>query len=267
MAWQVVREGREVAVPDGTDATIWEWLLKSEDGAERSVLVQISGTAMATDDVHSRVANARESEGQTEVHRVLDWDDPPFEIRLDSRSEAPALTGGNPGAGAAEMAEIARWFQDRGIALVWTSRGIGLSRKKPEKHSANLIDLEADKLVARFEAPWQLEAVRNAQEWWQNRGRGAEVIVEAQPATATASGSATVETTRPHVPPEDLEEVKRQHLALVWTEPDPEDVESRWQVTVYEEDGLIRGVALGFEPDEALVNARPYLFPAVPEDP
>ena len=196
MPWQIVSEGQEIPPPGGADATVWRWELGSDpDSERRTVLVKISGTAMVAEAVHFRVDHARRSEGQTEVHRVLDWDEPPSEIVFNSASEAPDFIGGEPGPAAVELAETAAWFQERGIVLVWTGRGVG--RGPLTSHSANLIDLEADDLVARFERPFRLDAVREAQRWWlENREGEAAGSSESERETRVIEASGTARRER-----------------------------------------------------------------------
>jgi len=51
----------------------------------------------------------------------------------------------------------------------------------------------------------------------------------------------------------------------MWTQPDPDDPESRWQATVYAEDGRIIDFGFGFDPEEARVNVRDALLPPEPD--
>lgn len=273
MPWRIVRAGEKIQPPAGLDATVWRWQLTNEDGGEsRTVLVKITGTAMMAEDVPFRVDHARRSDGQTEVSRVLDWDEPPDEIAFGSASEVPDFVGGEPGPEVAELAEIAAWFQERGIILVWTGRGAGVSL---ETHSANLIDPEADELVARFEAPWRVQAVREAQRWWlDNQPRQSAAtdgnrkgrIVEGSAHLAGESRlEASGEVTRRPVPSEDLDALGRYGRVILFTKPDPDDPESRWMAEVRElETGTIIEVATGYTAEDAFITIRPSVLP--PDD-
>lgn len=273
MPWRIVRAGETIQPQGGLDATVWRWQLTNEDGGEsRTVLVKITGTAMMAEDVPVRVDQARRSDGQTEVSRVLDWDAPPDEIAFGSASEVPDFVGGEPGADVAELAEIAAWFQERGIILVWTGRGVGPSL---ETHSANLIDPEADELVARFEAPWRVQAVRDAQRWWLDNQLSQSAATDDKRRGRIVEGSAHLvgesrleasgEVTRPHVPSEDLDALGRYGRVILFTRPDPDDPESRWMAEVRElEAGTIVELATGYTADEAFVTIRPSVLP--PDD-
>lgn len=277
MPWQIASAGEKIQPPGGADATVWRWQLIDEQRESRTVLVKITGTAMAAQDVHFRLDHARRSEGQTEVSRVLDWDEPPEEIAFGSASEVPDFIGGDPGPEVAELAEIAAWFQERGIVLVWTGRGVGVSPEtaKITTHSANLIDQEADKLVARFEAPWRVDAVREAQRWWienkpsesaaSNGERKGRIVEGSAHLVGESHLEASGEVTRPHVPRDDLDALVRHGRAIWFTEPDPDDPESRWMAEVWNvETGTIIEVATGYTAEEAFVIIRPSVLP--PDD-
>jgi hypothetical protein len=274
MPWRIAKEGEEIPPPGGADATIWRWELADESGQRRNVLVKISGTAMVTQDAHSRLENARRSDGQTEVHRVLDWDEPPSEITFHSASEAPDFVGGKPGPEVAELAEIATWFQERGIVLLWTGHGTGTSPETTRitSHSANLMDPEADELLARFVAPFRVEAVRAAQAWWREKRENADdeagqtgVAETATEVSGTGRIDGPAEAERPHVPPEDLAALTRIGRVLWFTPPDPDDPESRWMAEVRDaETGTIIDFATGYTAEEALVTIRPSIAP--PDD-
>lgn len=68
----------------GKDATAWRWFLNGHE-----VMVEISNTAMELSDAHlsERVANARRSQGHSEVERMLDWDVPLDRVMLYTDSE------------------------------------------------------------------------------------------------------------------------------------------------------------------------------------
>jgi hypothetical protein len=277
MPWRIVKAAEEIPPPGGADATVWRWELADESGAERrTVLVKISGTAMVAEDVHVRVATSRASEGQTEVHRILDWDEPPSEISFHSAADAPDFVGGEPGPEVAELAEVAAWFQERGIVILWTGRGTGIAPETARitTHSANLIDPEADELVARFEAPWRVQAVRDAQRWWvdnkESESTEGRVMDKSGGATATLQAGGRVEVSGeppavPHVSPPELETLVRHGRVLWFTEPDPEDPESRWLAEVRDAySGTIIDFATGYTAEEAYVTIRPSILP--PDD-
>ena len=193
---------------------------------------------------------------------------------FNSVSEGPEIVGGDPGPEAIEIAEIAAWFQDRGIVLLWDGRGpAGWSPGTPMRittHWANLLDLEADEHLARFEAPLRVEAVRRAQKWWEEAREGVEesdkrVIEQSGGATSELSGGGSVELPRPHLTPPDLAGLKLHGFVIWFTEPDPEDPESRWLAVVSEvETARIIDFATGYTAEEALITVRPSIQP--PDD-
>jgi hypothetical protein len=65
----------------GRDSTAWRWFLNG-----REVMVEISGTAMeCSDDALSpRVADARRTQGRSEVERMYDWDVPNPHVILNT---------------------------------------------------------------------------------------------------------------------------------------------------------------------------------------
>jgi hypothetical protein len=68
----------------GKDATAWRWFLNG-----REVMVEIANTAMEIPDeqLSDRVAEARRSQGRSEVERMLDWDVPLDHVMLYTDSE------------------------------------------------------------------------------------------------------------------------------------------------------------------------------------
>ena len=74
--------------PEGYDGTLWAWQLLANDDRRRQVLVGISGTtmAMAAGALSDRISLARTTSGRSEVERVLEWPEPPAEIKVDCES-------------------------------------------------------------------------------------------------------------------------------------------------------------------------------------
>jgi hypothetical protein len=68
----------------GRDATAWRWFLNGNE-----VMVEISNTAMEINNEHlsERVAEAKRSQGRSEIERMLDWDVPNPHVELDTDSE------------------------------------------------------------------------------------------------------------------------------------------------------------------------------------
>lgn len=68
----------------GRDVTAWRWIMNG-----REVVVEIAETAMALPDegLSERVAKARQTKGESEVERMLDWDVPLDRVTLYTDSE------------------------------------------------------------------------------------------------------------------------------------------------------------------------------------
>jgi hypothetical protein len=96
-----VRLGRErwfTSRLSGADATAWAWDLVSGEGSEqRTRVVQVSGTVMASDAMHFRLDHAMQTRGQSEVRRVLEWRQPPEYVVFHSTSKTPKSWAGIPG--------------------------------------------------------------------------------------------------------------------------------------------------------------------------
>lgn len=93
MAWRIT-SGPDSGPWEGRDAVGWLWFLERDDGATRRVLVEVSGTAMATADEYlpSETGEARRSRGRSEIEKVLEDDEPPRRISLGTMGyvETPA---------------------------------------------------------------------------------------------------------------------------------------------------------------------------------
>jgi hypothetical protein len=132
-----------------------------------------------------------------------------------------------------ELNKIADWFEDRGLLLVFTARGIGIGESVSSwTHSANLIDPAADKLVLRIEAPTRLEAVRNAKAKWI--ADHAEVAVRSQ-----ATKSLTPEVA------ERVEQLREHHIHLVVSRAS-EAEDAAWMAEAYDQDANL--VAMAVQP-------------------
>jgi hypothetical protein len=256
--WTLTEDGREVSPPGGYDGTAWDWeLVNPETSARKVVRVKISGTAMATSNLPFRASGARASHGQSEVQRVLDWDEPPDEIEFYSTSNTPEIRGGDPGPEVKELSEITEWFEARGIWLVFSGHAT-LSPSGTvtyEVRTANLINREADEVVNRFESPFsRLEAARAAQQWWRDHR-------EARPADLgdlSASGSSDASLI---LSAGQREVVKRHRLHLVYSSPAEGDPESGWMIEVYNDADELLGIAVGQTAEDALTTVLEDLLP------
>jgi hypothetical protein len=270
VAWRLTGDGQEIPAPDGADAVVWRWELVSDVGAEhRPVLVRISRMAMVAESVHFRVRHARESKGQTEVQRILDWEEPPEQISFHSASTEPEYAGGKPGGEVLELAQITAWFDERGIALVFTGR----EGRSPTgvvnygRWAANLIDPKADELVHRVEAPSRIEAAREAKRWWEQER-------PARPAdlgqlTASAQSDATLELStgpieHPKLTPEQRQVVKQYRVQLIYSLPDEGNPESGYVIEAYDDAGGLIDIGVAETVDDALLAIIESITP--PED-
>ena len=267
MSWRARSDGREVD-PGAYDGTVWLWELVSEDGAEeRGVRVKISGTAMALRDVHPRVADARTSKGETEISGVLDWVEPPEEIEFVSTSSAPSYKGGDPGPESKEVGEIGNWFDERGITMMFTGRGVGVGPNPPpiQTWTANLLDLDRDELLYRAETPSRLEAARKAKAWWQEHEERPHrtVAIGTAPETDIALPITPIGGTvpKPEISREQAVRLRRHRLHLVWTGPDPDDPDSCWMIEVFNQDERLIGIAIQPEAQDALSTVLEDLVP------
>jgi hypothetical protein len=258
MKWRIVGDGEEVR--SGADVSAWAWEVERDDGSERhTVTVEISGTAMTASNVHFRVDKARQSKGLSEISGLLEWNELPRKIVLHSNTTVPDMDGGDPGPDLHELLEIADWFSERGIWLVFSGRsggtGPGVSYAS---QTANLIDPEADALVERLEAPSRLEAARKARDWWiEKRGPGKPAEIELNPAQATSS--ATLEIHVPKISPEERGQLDRREIQLVVNGPDANDPDSGYVIEAYVK-GVLVGIAVGGTADEAWLTLFDDLF-------
>jgi hypothetical protein len=269
MSWRLTGDGQ--AVQTEADASAWAWEIVNEDGSERrKAIVEISGTAMSASSVPFRVDHARQSNGQTEIERVLEWREPPRKIVLRSESTVPDMDGGDPGPDVAEIIEITDWFDERGITLVFTGRGSGALGAAPlggaplgaliTSHTANPIDLEADDLVERFEAESRLAAARDARQWWiENRGPGKPITIELAPAHETSS-AATLEISVPKISAEQQAELDRREIHLVLNGPSPDGPDSGYVFEAYDKDLKMIGLSVGEAADDAYLALFDDLF-------
>lgn len=86
MAWHLTDDAGPFTAPwEGKDAVGWVWEILNDDETEsRRVLVEVSGTAMAVADefLPRETADAKNTEGRSEVEKVLGEVDPPRRITL-----------------------------------------------------------------------------------------------------------------------------------------------------------------------------------------
>lgn len=89
MAWHIV-SGPDAGPWEGRDAVAWLWLIESEHGEQRTVIVEISGPAMASQSqaLPQETAEARASRGRSEIERLLTDDDPPHRVTLGTMGHA-----------------------------------------------------------------------------------------------------------------------------------------------------------------------------------
>jgi hypothetical protein len=257
--------------------------LGSDDGGKRrSVRVKITGTAMVMRDVHWRVGTARDTKGQTEIARVLEWEEPPEEIEFHSTSRTPTYSGGDPGPEVRELAEIADWFEERGIVILFAGHGptfTGPIREVPPPSiwNANLLDLEKDELVNRFEARSRLEAARAARDWWRStRERGDAHAITLTPATETDT-ALPLSATGGHagasggqadlrVGPDEAARLRQlqTRYTVVITRPDAEESGSMWMIELFDKTEALVGIAVQPTLDEALLTIVEDMLP--PDD-
>src|SRR5712691_2619185 len=164
MAWRVIQNGTELT-HHGYDARMWRWnVVDEESGAEKPIIVRVSGTALASApaDLPDVVAEARETDGRAAVRRFLDWIVPPDTIELDTFTEQPRAIGGIPRVPDAEdevpeLREISEWFRQRGIALHVERNG--------DDWLAPMLPLDRDVGSASYgTGPTPLEAARDARD-------------------------------------------------------------------------------------------------------
>ena len=125
VSWRATGDGQEIDPENGEDVTVCAWeLVSNETGERRTVLVKIGGTAMLSGGVHFRVVHARDSNGQTEIQRILEWEEPPTQIAFYSDSQAPEIQGGEAGPVFTELASLTDWFDDRGILMLLPVAGL-----------------------------------------------------------------------------------------------------------------------------------------------
>jgi hypothetical protein len=267
--WGPTGDGREED-PGGYDGTAWQWELVSEVGTKRrSVRVKISGTAMITRDVHWRVAGARHGKGATEIARVLEWDEPPEQIEFHSGSRTPTYAGGDPGPEARAIAEIVEWFEERGIVVLFAGHGYGTGPQPPPitRWAANLIDLERDELVDRFEARTRLEAAQAAQASWREHREATPQTIEigtlsetdvAQPITPHGGAG-----DQPSIGPDQADQIRKlqTRYTLLLTAPDPNDPDSGYMIEVFDKHGELVGIAVQPTLDEVLLTIIEDLIP------
>jgi hypothetical protein len=94
MAWEINGQVGPHAEP-GYDGHGWLWELVQEGRQARRVFVQVSGTAWAVDpeSLASETRRAIETEGRSEVEKVLGEDEPPRMIGCDTHKCGPMQTG------------------------------------------------------------------------------------------------------------------------------------------------------------------------------
>jgi hypothetical protein len=126
----------------GRDAETWLWRLRREpDGREKPVLVQVSGSAMASRVLPDDAARAVSTQGQTVAESFRNWVEPPRSI-LFFTVGPPKVIGGVPPLpepDAIAVSEIVDWFRDRGFELglenehgAWTASLLPLTTNDDE---------------------------------------------------------------------------------------------------------------------------------------
>lgn len=95
MAWHLEdRSGPYGAPWEGRDSTVWVWELYRDDQSRR-VVVEVSGTAMAVADefLPAVTAEAKQTNGRSEIEKILEQPEPPRRISLGTTGylDAPAL--------------------------------------------------------------------------------------------------------------------------------------------------------------------------------
>lgn len=273
MPWLLTEPGKEIRPPAGEDALFWAWELASEDGADRrTVLVKISETAMSSDDVSIRLDQARQSNGQTEINRILEWEEPPEEIEFHSKSTSPTIRGGRPGSPLQEITQITDWMEGQGILLAFSGRVRGRPDGLVEytAQAANLIDEEGD-LVHRVETGSRLEAAREAAEWLRQqlealKTGGASITAKAGGTGTTSLGPSTgdVAISGWRIGEEEAALLTRYDAHLVFTAPTPDDPDSGWMVEAVDDQGNNLGIAVGRTWDDAVLTILDDIRP--PED-
>jgi hypothetical protein len=75
----ILYSGPEDVTPPGRDVVAWRWNIQGH-----RLVVEISATAMEAPDamLPERTARARETRGESEVMRFLDWEVPPDKVSL-----------------------------------------------------------------------------------------------------------------------------------------------------------------------------------------
>ena len=259
MKWRirerVPHEKRKIRPPGGADATVWEWPLVSEDGShERTVQVWVTGTAMSSSGVHFRVDDARKTGGEDEIGRVLEWEEPPERIDFGSDSAAPSFEGGQPGPDVRELTAIVEWFDERGIAVIFTGHGVGVGPNEEveiTQWTANIYDLKTDKLIARFGGVSRLDAARTAR-------REFEKGVEPPSASAEASAPAPTVVIRDE---EQRDRLRQRHISVIENAPIEGDPDSAWVLEAYDKSGNIVGIAVQETQTDAWLNLVEEFLP------
>jgi hypothetical protein len=87
--WHIV-DGPGEGPWEGRDAVGWLWTLKNDAGDRWRVLVEVTGTAMATADefLPEETREAKLTSGRSEVERVLQEEEPPERITLHTHGRS-----------------------------------------------------------------------------------------------------------------------------------------------------------------------------------
>lgn len=123
MAWTIA-DGPLNAPWSGRDAVGWGWILENERGDRQAVTVWVSGTAMAIADEYlpPETAAARETQGRSEVERLLADAALPREVMLHTagRSIDPGEAGWwvELRGQRAALETLARLFADGDVRVV-----------------------------------------------------------------------------------------------------------------------------------------------------
>src|SRR5687767_12685555 len=72
-----------------SDGVAYVWRIDREDGEQRAVRVEVTGSAVASDDLPSPIDEAVASKGATAVLGVRDWREPPEVITVSTTAMHP----------------------------------------------------------------------------------------------------------------------------------------------------------------------------------
>jgi hypothetical protein len=92
-----IAEGTEPqTLPNGRDGDGYLWLIARDDGARRSVRVEISRTAQASSGLPDPIPEIIESKGAAAVRGVAHWTEPPEVITVSTMNVIPFPGSADP---------------------------------------------------------------------------------------------------------------------------------------------------------------------------